>query len=56
MGFAISQWNSCLYLKHGMNSKYLSTLGVLLDALCSHLTPTYQPSIPHYHVIRTRVD
>ena len=34
---------------------YLSTLDNLLDLFCiqeSHLTPKYQPSIPHYHVIR----
>jgi len=35
--------------------KYLSALDHLPDVLCiqeSHLTPKYQPSIPHYQVIR----
>ena len=34
---------------------YLSALDDLPDVLCiqeSHLTPKYQPSIPHYQVIR----
>jgi len=37
-------------LKSGMKS----ALDNLLDVLCiqeSHLTPKYQPSLPHYHVI-----
>jgi len=58
MGFTILQWNSAPSLRNGMNSKStFSTLQYddLSDVLCiqeSHLTPTYQPSIPHYHVIR----
>ena len=38
-----------------MNLNYVSTLYELPDVLCiqeMHLTPRYQPSIPHYHVIR----
>jgi len=54
MGFTILQWNSRSLFKNGVNSNYFSTLDDLPDDLCireSHLTPEYQPSIPHYHVI-----
>jgi len=56
MGFTVLQWNSrSLFKKWYEFKNYLSTLDNLPDVLCiqeSHLTPKYQPSIPHYHVLR----
>jgi len=56
MGFSILQWNSCSIFEKWYEFKnYLSALDDLPDVLCiqeSHLTPKYQPSIPHYQVIR----
>jgi len=54
MGFTILQWNSHSIFKKWHELNYLSTLDNLLNVLCiqeSHLTPKYQLSIPHYHVI-----
>jgi len=56
MGFSILQWNSrSIFKKWDEFKNYLSALDNLPDVLCiqeSHLTPKYQPSIPHYQVIR----
>jgi len=56
MSFTILQWNSrSIFKKWHEFKNCLSTLDNLPDVLCiqeSHLTPKYQPSIPHYHVIR----
>jgi len=56
MGFSILQWNSrSIFKKWHEFKNYLSALDDLPDVLCiqeSHLTPKYQPSIPHYQVIR----
>ena len=56
MGFSILQWNSRSIFKKWHEFKhYLSALDDLPDVLCiqeSHLTLKYQPSIPHYQVIR----
>jgi len=56
MGFTSLQSYSRSILKNWHEFKnYLSTLDNLPDVLCiqeSHLTPKYQPLIPHYHVIR----
>jgi len=56
MGFSILQWNSrSIFKKWHEFKNYLSALDDLPDVLCiqeSHLTPKYQPSITHYHVIR----
>jgi len=56
MGFTILPWNfRSIFKKWHEFKNYLSTLDNLPDILCiqeSHLTSKYQPSIPHYHVIR----
>jgi len=56
MVFTILQWNSrSIFKKWHEFKNYLSTLDNLPDILYiqeSHLTPKYQPSIPHYNVIR----
>jgi len=56
MGFSILQWNSrSIFKKWHEFENYLSALDDLPDVLCiqeSHLTPKYQPSIPHYQVLR----
>jgi len=52
MGFSILQWNSRSIFEF---KNYLSALVDLPDVLRiqeSHLTPKYQPSMPHYQVIR----
>jgi len=55
MGFSILQWNSrSIFKKWHEFKNYLSALDDLPDVLCIqelHLTPKYQPSIPHYQVI-----
>jgi len=56
MAFSILQWNSrSIFKKWHEFKNYHSALDDLPDVLCieeSHLTPKYQPSIPHYLVIR----